>query len=425
MSLTAIPSKVLESIVRDHLLSHFASTGLLHDAQHGFLPRRCCTTQLLAVMEDWSAAVEAGDPVDIAYLDLSKAFDSVPHQRLLGKLRSYGVGGKLLCWIEAFLIGRTQRVVIQGSKSSWAPVTSGIPQGSVLGPTLFTIFVNDMPSHVVNKVMLFARDTKLYCSAPDSAAGLQQDLDSLADWSEKWLLPFNASKCKVMHVGSRNPEREYHLNDVQLKVAEEEKDLGVVIDRRLKFHSQTAAAISRASQILAVVRRSFANIDEVTLPLLYKSMVRPLLEYGNTIWGPHSKVDQKKLERVQRRATKMVASIKNLPYPLRLRRLELPSLYFRRRRGDMVTVYQLLHGGMDTQAEKFLTRHESNQTRGHGWKLCKPRAKSLTRRNAFSTRVVNDWNALPAAVVTAESLTSFKARLDRHWSSITYDIHHP
>ena len=208
-------------------------------------------------------------------------------------------------------------------------------------------------------------------------------------------------------------------------MAEEEKDLGVLIDKRLKFHSQTAAAISRASQILAVVRRAFANIDEVTLPLLYKSMVRPLLEYGNTIWGPHGKTDQKKLERVQRRATKMVASIKNLPYPQRLRRLGLPSLFYRRRRGDMLTVYQLLRGGMDVQAEKFVTRHEYDQTRGHAWKLYKPRATSLTRRNAFSIRIVNDWNALPASVVAAESLSRFKARLDRHWSNIMYDLPHP
>ena len=194
----------------------------------------------------------------------SKTFDSVPHQRLLGKLEAYGVRGKLLRWIEAFLVGRKQRVVIQGSKSAWAPVTSGIPQGSVLGPTLFTIFVNDMPAQVTNSIKLFADDTKLYSRIPDGHAGLQADIDALQRWSEKWLLPFNISKCKVMHVGSHNPEHTYTLSGTPIEAAAEEKDLGIVIDRQLKFHRQTAAAVSKASQMLAVVRRSFAKIDETS-----------------------------------------------------------------------------------------------------------------------------------------------------------------
>ena len=421
ISLTAVPSKVFESIVRDHLLEHMSETGQINRAQHGFLPKRSCSSQLMEVMEDWSAALEDGDPVDVAYLDFAKAFDAVPHRRLLSKLSAYGVRGKLLAWIEAFLIDRRQRVVVQGSKSAWALVTSGIPQGSVLGPTLFTIFINDMPQQVGNCVKLFADDTKLYRRVPDSTCGLQADIDALMRWSKKWLLPFNASKCKVMHLGYHNPEVPYNLNGTVVEVADEEKDLGIIFDNQLNFHSQTAAAVSKASQMLAVVRRSFANIDEFTLPLLYKSIVRPFLEYGNTIWGPFGKMDQQRLERVQRRATRMVKAVKHLPYPDRLRHLKLPSLYYRRRRGDMVTVYQLFHGGVDVPSETFLTRNDSELTRGHQWKLWKPRAKTLVRRNAFSIRVVNDWNGLPAAVVSAASLNAFKAELDRHWKNAMYD----
>ena len=225
----------------------------------------------------------------------------------------------------------------------------------------------------------------------------------------------------MLHVGSQNPERSYHLKDVPVEVVENEKDLGIIIDRQMKFKHQASAAVSKASQMLAVVRRSFANIDHFTLPLLFKTIVRPHLEYGNIIWGPFNKGDQKLVERVQRRATKMVDSIRQLSYPERLRQLGLPSLHYRRRRGDMIAVYQVLHGGMDIPPDLLLARNDSGRTRGHQWKLNKPRATTLTRRNSFSVRTINDWNALPASVVSSESLNVFKARLDRHWANIMYD----
>ena len=248
----------------------------------------------MEAIEDWSAALEDGDPLDVVYLDFAKAFDSVPHQRLLGKLDSCGVRGKLMEWIKAFLTGRQQRVVLQGSKSDWVPVTSGIPQGSVLGPTLFTIFVNDMPEWVASSIKLFADDAKLYDRVQGPLAGdLQADINALAKWSETWMFPFNASKCKVVHLGNHNPGNAYTLNGTALEEDSEERDLGIIVDSQLRFHQQTAAAISKASQMLAIVKRSFANIDAFTLPLIYKALVRPFLEYGNVIWGPFGKTDQK------------------------------------------------------------------------------------------------------------------------------------
>ena len=194
-----------------------------------------------------------------------------------------------------------------------------------------------------------------------------------------------------------------------------EKDLGILCDNELKFHEQTAAAISKASQMLAVVWRSFANLDESTLPLLYLPVVRPLLEYGNAIWGPFGKIDQECLERVQRRATRM-----HLEYPERLQRLGIPSLYYRRRRGDMITIYQMLYRGMAVNPDMFLTRNNAERTRGHQWKLEKPSARLMTRRNNFNTRVISDWNSLPASMESASSVNQFKAGLDRHWANLMY-----
>ena len=174
--------------------------------------------------------------------------------------------------------------------------------------------------------------------------------------------------------------------------------------------------------MLAVIRKSFVNIDTFTLPLLYKTLVRPLLEYGNTCWGPFNRADQILLERVQRRATRMIHTLRGLRYTERLRALKLPSLYYRRRRGDMVKVYQLLHGAIDQSPSQFFDLDRGSRTRGHQWKLAKPDAVSRSRCSVFGVRVVNDWNALPVPVVSACSVNQFKSRLDAHWAPTMYQV---
>ena len=197
VSLTSVACKVLESLIRDALMEHLDTHSLLSVEQHGFRPRRSCSTQLLETIDAWSKLLDEGTALDVIYLDFRKALDSVPHKRLLCKLRSYGVSGKLLSWIEAFLSGRSQQVSLGGCHSSMIDVTSGVPQGSVLGPLLFLIYVNDLPEVVSCPIKLFADDTKLFSgmSSRNDALKLQTDLDALAEWSEIWQMPFNKSKC--------------------------------------------------------------------------------------------------------------------------------------------------------------------------------------------------------------------------------------
>ena len=425
VSLTCVMCKVMEAIIRDALMSHMSVTGQFHDAQHGFRPKRSCSSQLLVALEEWSRAVENGDPIDVIYCDFAKAFDSVPHKRLLRKLQAYGVEGRLLRWIESFLTNRCQRVVLNGVKSSWASVLSGVPQGSVLGPLLFVMFVNDMPDVVQSSILIFADDTKIYRPVRQASGvqSLQSDIDALVRWSAQWQLPFNTSKCKSLHIGSGNVRHVYDMNGAVLAQTAVEKDLGVQIDDCLKFREQAAAAVAKGFQILSVIRRSFLTLDSTTLPLLFKTLVRPHLEFGNVIWGPYNRADQQQVERVQRRATKLVPELRSLPYTARLRVLGLPSLYYRRRRGDMIAVYQLVHSGIDLDPSFFFAPSDVRFTRGHPWKLAKPRAVTRVRRQAFSIRVINDWNGLPMGVVEASSINVFKARLDAHWAFIQCDVH--
>ena len=416
----------MEGIIRDRLMDHLIETGQLHDAQHGFLPKRSCATQLLSSLEDWTKLLEGREPVDVAYLDFRKAFDTVPHKRLIQKLHDLGVRGALLKWIEAFLTGHSQQVVVNGAKSNPTPVISGIPQGSVLGPVLFVIFVNDLPDCVKCQIKLFADDAKLHASCKQAGlqaqTQLQADLRALENWSATWLLSFNQKKCKVLHLGAGNPRHDYSLLGAPIMQVSEEKDLGVVIDEELKFRKQAATAIKKAKQILGIIRRSFELLDAQTLPLLFKTLVHPHLEYGNVIWGPFNKEDQRLVERVQRRATRLVPEIRHLPYQDRLRRLQLPSLLYRRRRGDIIMVFMLMNGHLNMTKEDFFQAAPSSRTRGHSLKLAKPRAQSRVRRNHWSVRAINDWNSLPAHVVLAPSTNTFKNRLDDHWSSHLYDI---
>ena len=189
ISLTSVIGKIMESLIRDAIVAHMMKNDLFCDEQHGFVPRRSCMTQPLLCIEEWTSILdERNGMLDIIYLDFKKAFDSVPHQRLTEKLRAYGVAGEILAWLIDFLTGRKQRVVIGNEKSNWAPVTSGIPQGSVLGPILFVIYINDLPDAIDNIVQIFADDTKIYSRirALRDNIILQNDLDKVREWSRRW-----------------------------------------------------------------------------------------------------------------------------------------------------------------------------------------------------------------------------------------------
>ena len=231
--------------------------------------------------------IENGKSFDVIYTDFSKAFDSVAHNRLLQKLESIGISGDLLNWIKSFLSDRTQCVNVDGKLSKLVKVISGIPQGSVIGPLLFVIFINDMPDDVkFNFCKLFADDCKLYGIVDGAVNTMQTDLTKLETWSRTWQLPFNASKCKVMHVGVNNPRTTYHLDNQALAVTRNEKDLGVIVDDAFKFHEHTASVVKKANQILGVIKKSYNTRDKTTICTLYKGLVRPHLENGNAIWGP-------------------------------------------------------------------------------------------------------------------------------------------
>ena len=223
-----------------------------------------------------------------------------------------------------------------------------------------------------------------------------------------------------MHFGYNNPKREYTLNGQVLESTEAEKDLGVMVDDKLKFHIHTAFAVKKANQMLGVIKRTYVTRDAVTIPTLYKSMVRPHLEYGNAIWGPCYVGDSKSVEGVQRRATKLVSEVRDLCYEDRLEALKLPSMEYRRKRGDMIQCYKIMNGLVRIEAQDLFTRVPSINTRGHGQRVLRTKAHKATRIKSFSQRTIKSWNSLPIDVINAPSINAFKSRLDEAWKEKIY-----
>lgn len=416
----------MESILVDALIYHMVTNNLLRASQHGFLPGKSTITCMLEYLETLTKWMDEGKCFDVIYCDFAKAFDKVPWERLLAKMRGVGVGGKLLGWVRTWLTGgRLQSVVLNGQQSSWGEIVSGVIQGSCLGPALFLIFINDIDTAVdltTSLLSKFADDTKWarVVESEEDRRKFQDGVDGLARWSQDWQLLFNVGKCKIMHFGAKNQNFKYTMNGQEMEEVDMEKDVGVLVTTNLKPSQQCSAAAGKANSVLGQLSRAVRYRDRRTFIQLYKVYVRPHLEYCIQAWSPYYQADKDKLEKVQRRAVNMVAGLRGRTYEQKLEEVGLTTLEDRRTRGDMIQTFRILNGVDRVEPSTWFTlaherdrvgaantRHSNDITR-----TVEGRSKTEVRRNFFSQRVPGQWNSLPVTTRQQPSVIAFKAAYD-------------
>ena len=434
ISLTSVPCKVMERLMVRLMMDYLDSNSLLSAHQFGFRSKHSTIDQLLLTYDYISAAVDSGKVVDLLFFDFSKAFDRVSHSVLLDKLVCIGVHSSLIAWIGEFLRGRSMYVGVAGRSSRRLPVTSGVPQGSVLGPVLFLIYINHVVAGLTCQYKLFADDIKLYLSfdITDLEAGIssgQRNIDLLINTSEAWGLSMNVAKCVCVRFSRRRhnmPSEQmspYTIGGNPIRFVSSHRDLGVLVDGDLKFHSHISTVSRFANALTSNILSCTLCRDADFILNIYTMHIRPLLEYGCCLWNTGYLGDLRLLERVQRRWTRSVDGLQDVPYAERLRALDLFSVKGRLLRADLILTYMIFSDLCAVKPSDLFTVLSNSITRGHQFKVAVPRTSLDSRKRFFAVRVVPWWNSLAGDTVAADSVGSFKRLLQRDLGEVLYEYH--
>ena len=420
ISLTCVGSKIFESIIKNALVPFLERKHLLSHNQHGFRSKHSTCLNLIECVNDWTGNLDSKIDTLIAHIDFARAFDSVSLPKLLHKLKWAGISENLLACIKSLLQGRTQRVKIENSLSTSLPVTSGVPQGSVLGPILFIFCINDINEVVVppSTSKLYADDVKAFCPASNDTdlKAFNETLRNITDWATTWQLPISTEKSRWLLVTNKKAETtmnfHFELAKKPLPRVTEVIDLGINFNSRLNFSNHISAIIAQAKQRLFLMKKSFRSRNSPILIVAFKTYIIPILEYCSPVWNPHTLQDVRRIESVQRLFTKKLPGFEGLSYPARLEKAQLSTLELRRMRADLCLCYNIVHQNVDSAVSNFFEIEPSSLTRGHSWKLKSSVPRLDSRLHFFSHRITRVWNSLSEKTVSANSISSFKARLD-------------
>ena len=402
---------MLEHIICKHIRNHLEQNNILTPVQHGFRRGHSTESQLLITLHDLTSRWDKRTQTDMVILDFSKAFDVVPHEKLLDKLTYYGIQGNVHKWISHFLKQRHQCVVVDGTKSERVHVDSGVPQGTVMGPLLFLLYINDLPSVVSSQVRLFADDCLLYRTVKSSAdqVALQKDLEALSVWAKKWGMSFNPSKCFIMSISPKKDKLDhlYSLLGVVLAKVPHSVYLGVTIRDDLQWESHIQGITSKAARTLGFLRRNLQSCPPQLRNLAYFALVRSKVEYAASVWDPYLTKDINKIEDIQRRAARFVCNDHRQQSSVTemLAKLEWTSLKERREKSRLSLLNKIVHAKVAIPLDQYLQKSNSRTraVNSHKFNVFSPKTEVF--RNSFFPRTVKIWNTTPDSIISALETT--------------------
>ena len=423
ITLTSISCKILEHVVHSNIMTHFDKFNVLDNAQHGFRKKRSCISQLLTTVDDFANCLKKHQQIDAILLDFSKAFDKVDHEGLILKLEHLGIRNSLLNWARSFLIGRNQRVLVEGNASTPTSVKSGVPQGTVLGPLFFLVYINDISKGLTpgTKIRLFADDSLLYrtINSPHDSATLQKDLNTLQNWEQKWKMEFHPGKCQTLRITNKiNPIiSTYHIHDIPISDTPSAKYLGVILDSKLTWKEQYRSISRKCNNTLAFLRRNLPpNCPRQVREKSFNTLVRPSAEYGCQVWDPHYQTDIQYLEKIQKRGARFATNnfcmehgnseknLKNLGWnTLEERRLQLKLTTFKKAHLNL----------LELPLENLQPKTRRTRQGGDGLSYQRPFSPVNSYMNSFFPTTTQIWNFLPAETRSCSDINAFNSEIKK------------
>ena len=414
---------MFERLIFKHVFNHLQDIHFLTSAQSGFVPGDSTVNQLTFLYDTFCKALDDGLEVRTVFFDISKAFDKVWHKGLLHKLQSAGITESLYSWFKSYLSNRRQRVVLPGVESDWAAIDSGVPQGSILGPLLFLIFINDITSEINSSIRLFADDTSLYVIVQNpqvATSNLLTDIVKISDWADTWLVNFNPSKSETLLFSrklNRNAHDPLYMRTQPIKEVNIHKHLGLNFASDCTWHEHIDYVAAKAWKRINIMRKLKFVLDRNSLEIIYFSFIRPILEYADVVWDNCNQNDKDRLEKIQHEGARIVSGATKLISICDLyNEVRWESLENRRTKHKLIMLYKMKNNltpaylsnkvpTMVGQNSQYSLRNSDDLQTIH--------SRTTLYYNSFLPSSIREWNTLSPEIQNAESVRSFKLLLNK------------